>query len=68
MFQINQELSFLVEICISKNSLFYLLQVGHANRHGYILAIQDSRRKFGKVITKEEFLKLKDDWEAINTA
>ena len=45
-----------------------MLQVGHDNRHGFILSIQDTRRKFGKEPTKDDFIRLKNEWEQANPA
>ena len=38
--------------------------VGQDNRHSYILTITRSRQKFGKEVTKTEFIKLKRECEA----
>ena len=36
--------------------------IGYEQRHGFILATQQSRRQYGKEITKDEFINLKEEF------
>ena len=37
--------------------------IGYQNRHGYILAIQDSRSRYGKEVRLEDFQNIRQEFE-----
>ena len=38
--------------------------IGYQNRHGYILAIQDSRQRYGKEVRLEDFQNIRQEFES----
>ena len=46
------------ERAVSNTTLASKTVVGRANRHGFLLTLQDSRQKFGKEVRTSDFLRL----------